>query len=249
MFDKSMIKLPVISEPTLEQKRDRSIRWQNRVSPMFINNWSEELKALSVPTIFIDFPEDVAREWWEIESLGDAHYGFSKKIDDIIKGESKFFRLNSRSPKDACNCISSSGDDILKCMAGSERMIDDLIHFKHSDEKALLCIRDLIDGLSPEQEFRCFIDADNIMAVAAYFNTENFVNDVVIRSRIDDFLKEKVIPFIPVTPIVVDLVVQDNKIILLEMNPYGLSDPVGANNYEDIEKTIPGIARNFRNGF
>jgi len=47
----------------------------------------------------------------------------------------------------------------------------------------------------------------------------------VIESRIRDFINDICIPNMKTKTFVADLVIDKDKIILLETNPYGLSDP------------------------
>lgn len=250
LFDRDKLSmLMAIKPPTNEELRQRSLIWQETIGLILMDLWPTEIMALSVPTTFIPFPIELALEWWEQEICnGPAYTSFAEQINQLIDGQNKFFRLNSRSPKDVSTCISNNGNAILRDFASSERMIDDLSKFKYSDLQPVLCIRDLILGLMPEQEFRVFVFDGRIKAVAAYHQHESTQKrDVELRSRIDAFVNEKVVPFLPEKTIVIDVVVQDDNIILLELNPYGLSDPVGAINYVLIEEGIKGIARKVDN--
>lgn len=243
--------------PTDDELRVSSERWAEAVSPCFIDHWPRELMALSAPTDFVVLPQDCTALFDETRERGSFKKfaaPIANEIDCITGFDRKFFRLNSRSPKDAPwpfeLPVSCSGKEMLSVMAASERMLDDLCYFSHSTVPPKLCLREFWPGVRAELEFRCFIKDRRILAVAEYLNRHQDhqwvvpakEDDASLRSQIDDYLTNTVIPRLHIDTVVVDLC-RLKEWRLLEINPYGLSDPVGAESYAAIENTVPFIAR------
>ena len=238
--------------PTEEELRRSSAGWVKRVGPTLIDQWPKELLALSAPTIFIEMPRNSVN-LFEIKTFHDIADVLAVEIDAKIGWDRKFFRLNSRSPKDAPwpfePLVSCSGKEIVSVLASSERVLDDLCYFSHSDATPFLCLREFWPMVNFRNEYRCFIMDGKVLAVAEYmnrlessFDTPTAESDITIRAAIDAYLTKKVIPRLHIKTVVVDIVAVDG-LRLLEINPYGLSDPVGARSYEAIEQEIPSIAR------
>jgi hypothetical protein len=243
----------VFKEPTDEELRASALQWQSIMEPLLIDKWSPGLLALSAPTTFLEFPMELAREWWQEEETGwsDTAERFASEIDRACGWDLKFFRLNSRSPKDWMwplkALVSCSGRTMLWVMRGSERMLDDLTRFARADVKPVLCLRDVLYGCTPSWELRVFVKNGVVKAVAEYGHgpTLRFPreSDEELRTNAERYVLDVVGPHLPRDTVVVDLFCELQKFTLIEINPYGLSDPVGAVSYEAIEAGIPGIAR------
>lgn len=242
-----------IQEPSEDDLRKSSARWLECVGPTLIDNWPEDLLALSAPTLFVDLPKDIAVTMFDIgpQSVGsDA----ANEIDAKLGWERRFFRLNSRSPKDAPFPfelpLSCSGKEMLQVMSCSERMLNDLCYFHHSTATPKLCLREFWPGVRPLYEYRCFVKDRKILAVAEYANCQTELwsaplscADAETRANIDIYLNETVLPRLHIDTVVVDIFVGPREMKLIEINPFGSSDPVGAQSYKAIENGIPGIAR------
>lgn len=252
------IPMPLFIPPTPAELRESALKWQARIGPLLIDQWPEALHALSTPTTFVPFPLELAHEWWHEEQPGwsERAHEFAAQLDAHLNWTPKFFRLNSRSPKDAIgpheSLITNSGRQILYTMRGSERMLDDLCQFEHADVAPMLCLRDVLYDCHPGRELRVFLKDGRIKAVAEYGHAPTFfippAEDTALRHAVEHFIYGKVAPHLPLTTVVVDLFVPRdysvaNNFTLLELNPYGLSDPVAAQSYERIEAGIPNIAR------
>ncbi len=242
--------------PTDEQFRASALRWQEIVGPLCIDKWPPKLLALSAPTIFLEFPLVLADEWWHQEQKGwsETANQFAAEIDKACDWEMKFFRLNSRSPKDATwpleALLSCSGRMMLHIMRSSERMLDDLVRFKWSDITPILCLREDMH-CDPGRELRVFMQDGVVKAVAEYGHEPTLLGyqdrDEVLRERAERYVLDVVGPHLPMNTIVVDLLIQVDGFRVIEVNPFGLSDPVGAQSYESIMQGIPGISRHNAN--
>lgn len=238
--------------PTPEELRERHRPWAKMIEPLLLDKWSPELMALSIPTTFVEFPKEL------IEPLFEPREGFPQEIVDLaaeldrhLGFTNHFFRLNSRSPKDGpwplMIPITCSGKQIIQVMACSERMMEDLYKFSVTDLKPMICLRKQEFSLQPEFELRCFLKGGRLLAVAEYGHRPIFSAppsaDAAIRERVERYVLDVVGPHLPLDTIVVDIWCKHEGFGLIEINPFGLSDPVGAISYEAIDAGIPGIAR------
>lgn len=245
--------IPDLKPPSEDELRASAVRWQERIGPLLIDRWPKELLALSTPTIFLPFPRVLTREWWHEEQPGwsPAAAVFAEDIDRACGWEMKFFRLNSRSPKDAMwpleSLITCSGKIVLQVMRGSERMLDDLVMFERADVEPVLCLRDVMYGCDPGRELRVFVRDGQVKAVAEYGHEPTLRSprekDEDLRERAERYVLDVAGPHLPMSTIVVDLFIKGDGFQLIEINPFGLSDPVGAISYDAIDEGIPGIAR------
>lgn len=251
-------KIPEIIMPTEAELQRASAEWLSIVGPTLIDRWPKDLLELSAKTTFIDLPQDCASLFDGADAFKAIATPIADEIDRKTGWDRHFFRLNSRSPKDALwpleMAVTCSGKEIVQIMACSARVLDDLCYFSHSTAKPKLCLRELWPGVRPEREYRCFIVDGKILAVAEYLNLYGTSLDKPpakydhdLRAKIDTYLTETVIPRLPITTVVVDVVLL-HELRLIEINPYGRSDPVGAQTYAAIENGIAGIARLPRRG-
>lgn len=241
-----------VSLPTKEQLRQTSLDWQAVAGPTMLCQWPADLMALSAPTTFVDLPRDNSA-LFEAHTF-EAHAApIAAEIDAILGFARRFFRLNSRSPKDAPwpfeIPVSCSGKEILSVIAASERCLTDLCLFQHADITPKIALREFWPGINPRNEFRCFVRDGLILAVAEYANAATPelwappTDDHGLRAAIGAYLIDTVMPRCHLSTVVIDIVAMHDGFRLLEINPYGRSDPVGAISYERIEAGIAGIAR------
>lgn len=244
MFDFSM--------PSPEQLRERYRPWAEMIEPLLLDKWSPELMALSIPTQFVEFPKHLMDPLFEPRGTFPAELvELAAELDRHLGFENHFFRLNSRSPKDApwplVVPITCSGKQILQVMAGSERMMEDLYKFNHSPLQPMICLRKQEFSLQPEFELRCFLKGGRLLAVAEYGHQPIFAGpvseDARLRESVERYVMDVIGPHLPLDTVVVDIWCKCGGFGFIEINPYGLSDPVGAISYEAIEAGIPGIAR------
>lgn len=244
-----------IKMPTEEELQASSAKWLELCGPTFIDNWPADLLAISAPTTFIDLPKDAVRMFDMSKAAFIAFASpLAAEIDKSVGWDRHFFRLNSRSPKDTPwpfeTLASCSGKEIMGVMRSSERILDDLAYFSHSTAIPKICLREFWPSVTPEYEFRCFIADGETLAVAEYRNRleqswrADASRDQELRANIDRYLSDTVKPRLHISTVVVDIAIDHSREFrLIEINPYGSSDPVGAVSYKKIEAGIPGIAR------
>lgn len=243
----TQFKIPEIVMPTAEQMRASSLRWFERIGPTLIDRWPAELAALSMPTEFVRFPLEVMEPLFEQKGDQPAKIiqDLASELDAKIGWKRRFVRLNSRSPKDATWPFevpaTISGKEALSMMAGSERMLDDLCYFRHIPEHpAYICLRDWVWGFQTENEYRCFVKDGELIAVTHYDYTHPWAGPedggAEMRVAINSWFDIALRPRLHIQTVVFDLHAHhDGSFLLIEINPYGLSDPCHFGSYERVE--------------
>lgn len=223
-------KIPDIKEPTLEEHKAASAQWLARIGPCLYENWPQELKDISFPTKQVilsaaDQSELCSQFDSDAMTLSDDLLG---RINAAICGD-VFPRLSSRSAKDAwCDSFKcSSAEEIIYQFTSSERILDDLIEYKYADIPCYLLLREWRD-IPLHQEWRCFIKDRAIIGISQYHYRDKFASLLGDgsneHSRLRDFLTNSIIPVLHIDTVVVDVYLADVP-VLIEINPYGLSDP------------------------
>jgi hypothetical protein len=167
------------------------------------------------------------------------------EMDDAMGWDRHFIRLNSRSPKDApwpfevpATCSAKEAIGILAC---SERVLEDtcLFHFI-PEHPAFICLREFIPGLRTDSEFRCFVKNGELIAVTHY----DYHNPIpapkdggkAIREHIEAWFLSTLRPRLHLQTVVFDVWLDwRGELLLIELNPYGLSDPCWLGGYDAVE--------------
>lgn len=234
--------------PTPEEHRAISLRWLSRIQPTLIDRWPQGLAALSIPTKMVKL--DVPAVWDALCTVQDGKglsqplYDLAEELDAEIGWERKFIRLNSRSPKDWPWPFeipaTISGKEAVHILLGSMRVMDDLMEFRWVPEQpAYVCLRDFMPGMRPHDEYRCFVKNGNLIAVTHYDYTKPWSGPEDggkdLRQRIDRWFRYTMRPVLHIDTVVFDLWVQRDSLMLIEINPYGLSDPCYFGDYASVE--------------
>lgn len=239
-------KIPDVVMPTPEELRESSLRWFERVGPTLIDRWPAELAALSMPTEFVRMPLELMEPLYDHpgEEPHPDVQAFAAELDAKIGWKRRFVRLNSRSPKDATWPFEApatiSGKEALHMLMCSERALDDLCRLRHIPEHpAYICLRDWVYGLSSRDEYRCFVKDGKLIAVTNYDYTQPWRGPEdggkELREQIDRWFVDHVKPALPIDTVVFDLWTGRKGFLLIEINPYGLSDPCYFKSYDRVE--------------
>lgn len=215
-----------------------------RHRPFFYENWSVQLKQLSIQTITVELePDRVSHLLGIIEKTIDDPYTpwahpeaqyFGTMLEDLIEivGHRAFVRLGSRSPKDnpaamdrACRPIPAYGGRMgLDFLAGSERVLLDLLDAQRADYTPNILVRRWID-MRAEQEFRCFVEDGEIVGITQYYVDEGYCpwivrNNTHIFSILRGYVEQLVIPCSGLKSLTADVILShDFRPTLLEINP------------------------------
>jgi hypothetical protein len=247
-MSESTFKIPALVMPSDEELRTSSLAWFDIVGPTLIDRWPAELMALSIPTELVPFPLEIFEPLFETNKdwPSKAVAEFASELDAKIGWKRRFVRLNSRSPKDATWPFEApgtiSGKEAISMFAGSERILDDLCYFRRIPEHpAYVCLRDWVYGFSTRGEYRCFVKDGKLIAVTHYDYTNPWRGPAdggkEIRAVIDTWFNERVKAALPVETIVFDLHLDQHgePPLLIEVNPYGRSDPCYFKSYDRVE--------------
>ena len=225
--------------PTETELQESARRWLSPLLPCLYENWPIGLQSLSFRT------ESVPLAAGDIAALLDT---FDNRFDQDALGQVEgrvnaaaapfadtgyYARLNSRSPKDSFHASGKlsefrcrTGADVVSLFSGSERILDDLARWRRLSGCRIL-LREHRD-IPPAQEWRCFIRDGEVAGISQYFYREHYPDLVRDREhteeRITRFLKSAVLPILHLDSVVVDVWLADQPMVI-EINPYGLSDP------------------------
>lgn len=172
-----------------------------------------------------------------------------------------FVKLDSRSPKDCIQDFPKSelkslrtGREIVDALTGSLRTFEDLALLVRLEEPIINLHVKPFEELNRKEEWRVFVKDRKVIGISQQFYEENFNYSErylnTVKNNLQKFIETKVIPNIAVPNFVVDTVVflhsryltggrsgEKHKIVIIETNPYYLSDPCLFESYEELENT------------
>jgi hypothetical protein len=227
--------------------------------PCLYTYWPERFKELSFKTEVIELTKsEIAEMAAEFDGKSDDPWSPALQ-GKVVHGANQFssgcfFKLESRSPKDnywgeATNFRACSYRDVRKLLY-SERMLDDLVRYTHLASEPLRLLFREWHPIQKSGEFRCFIRNRKLAGISQYhyagFDECRYKNAPLAFAKIygraketeatlKAFIDAEVIPHMHVDHLVADLWLDHTgKITLIEINPYGLSDPC-LFSYEELE--------------
>lgn len=240
-------KFPPMRIPTDDEvKKATKPAWE-AVKPTLLSRLHPFIQRLSIPTFFCYLPVSDYKE-----SLIGAFDGKVKdfRLYDTLKEfslqalrqwpEGFFFKLDSRSPKDVgiVRFTEKNHMDLAGVVFSSERILDDLVVQSHHRESFVLCFRQWVE-LKNEQ--RVFIRDGKIQGVSRYdYGVEPAIeyNDATIATIMTDaiLMQSEISQHMQIDSYVFDFGYKaDGTAVLIEVNPYGLSDPCCFVIYENIK--------------
>lgn len=224
--------------PTAEESRATNLEHYERVGFTYLDQWTPGLLALSMPSKRFQLsPAD-------LDAFVGVHddKGFSPRLaeiaselDALFDWREMFVRLNSRSPKDSAwpgLPITCAGRQAVSWILASERCIDDFCRFHHSLKPVYIYLREWV-RIPEEWELRCFIKDGEMIAATQYHRgaTNKAWQDEAGRKVTWDavraYYETQVKRHVPRDTFVLDLYPAGrNEWRVLEINPYGMSDPI-----------------------
>ena len=235
--------------PTDEECKQDALQWMKPLRPHLLEAWPAEFHELSVKTTFVQIDARLLRDEDE-NNCTDYYDALVGKIDNAFNGQAKFIKLSSRSPKDySDNLIIEDGEYAMECLSNSMRTFDDLCRFSHLQAPCFVCLREPIEGLTVDSEYRIFVCNGDIRAITYYnYNLDDIdpptEAEEHLRKAINEWYSSKMQPHICARDFVFDVHINNlmknptsKDVLLIETNPYGLSDPCFFGNYSNIEKS------------
>lgn len=231
--------------PTEAESRQSAEEWYARVGWSFIDRWPPDVAALSVPTTFVRVDARRLARLWE----HTPDYGVAQETADLLDAtmgwRQWFVRLNSRSPKDVFppdSPFTCSGKQAVSWIMCSERCLDDIVLFSHIEEPLFICLREPRQ-IFKDEEFRCFAKDGNVIGVSRY----HYNIPAEYPGPSDEYLFHAAQTFYKnhlerhYSEVVFDLCAPGvDRCLLIEVNPYGLSDPCCFGSYGELEAR-PGV--------
>ena len=247
-----MIKIKPPRELTKEEQYRISENWFKPLEGVCFQDWNDTLRKASYPINFHRLPKEKIRPMIDLmyDSKGDIEtiMELVSPHFDIPNYDNGFFiKLISRSPKDWSDKLQFFNlKDAMQAVLNSMRCFDDLVMLSRLDCDNFIT-RPFID-IEKWREFRVLVFDGKIQGISQYFYDETFSiisqHAVIIEQSIRRFIDEIVTPNMKVKSFCADIVwpssafSSSENIILLETNPYGLSDPCIFKSYENLDGTF-----------
>ena len=235
-----------IKMPTDEEIHASCLERYERIKGTLMDQWPQEWLDVSIPTRFFELSQKDVERIISIQDGADPAEltVLACRLDVVMDWRDKFVRLNTRSPKDVTSPglpFTCAGRQIISWLASSMRTFEDLCLLSRVKQPAFVVLREQT-FIPEETEFRCFVKDGEFTAVSQYFYDRSFqmLQDAetreTLQAGIDTFWREHIHPHTDMTDYVFDVFFSGEGPRLLEVNPYGLSDPCAATTYEAAEK-------------
>lgn len=221
---------------------------RDNVAPVDMNNWPQHMFDLSMETTMIKIGND------HFEGLVDQHAdiiaSYVAKVDEVMKGTPHFIKLNSRSPKDASYPeapIAVNGEDAISLIVNSMRCCEDMMDMHMAGNECFIVLRKVVP-IELSREMRCFAKDGKLIAATRYDygrEADAFWNEekcAELLAEATEFYEKHIKA--SYDTVVFDLALglgeyakANEKHLLIELNPYGLSDPCVFKSYANLEAT------------
>lgn len=227
------IEIPKPRMPTSEEVMNNTLANWTAVKPTLLSNLHRQIMSLSIPTRFYPISTDKVMDWIMPLYDGNGDPGLFKTfleecIEDALHyfPEGVFFKLDSRSPKDAgvFKITHENKDELFHNIQCSMRLMDDFCIQSYHRELFFLCFRKWVDM---KDEHRVFVENNEIVGISWYDYTSDIKPEIgrdsvvaVCRS-----IHNKIDRFVDCSDYVFDVAFTEDGPILIELNPFGLSDP------------------------
>ena len=249
---KYKITLPVI--PTdKEMEVIASKWWENHIGINFAD-WNDKLREYTFGYRVIPIDSDFINELLKIadgdrSNINTTFQKFVHLVSPALKEmdceESFFLKLITRSPKDIMANDEDHGkpspsfllSDAMNSIVSSMRCFEDLVLLRHLPQASIV-VRPFIKFRASE-EWRVYIKDKKIVGISQYYYHSEFPEldkkeMDFINQEVRDIVNDIVIPNIPLNDFIADIIVgnENRPTVVLETNPYGLSDPCLFGGYE-----------------
>jgi hypothetical protein len=236
--------IPMYRVPTDEEMKANTLPGWNAVKPTLLSALHPEIRRLSIPTIFFSIPvSEVNTDWLDCYD-GKNCPAVARKIVECGRAalkyypEGVFFKLDSRSPKDwgITKYTDANIEQLPRDIFSSERMLDDMCVQRHHRDEIVLCFRQWVEL---GEEYRVFVRDRQIQGISRYDyinppRREHTPEVVATVEREAAKYLEAINPHFSLDEYVFDIAIAGRNAILIEINPYGLSDPCLFRAYEKI---------------
>lgn len=230
-----------LTEPSPDEAARGAERLLEPIRDLALDALPEDVQALMPPTRGVPLPP--VSEFQGIWH-GEQSVALVEALRPLFDGKPYFFKLSFRSPKES-HWIGQGiqtwcAEQAVERMAVSERCLDDCVLYDPSPTFTHKAFVREWQPYMPEDEVRCFVKDGNLIAVSQYAPSpdarwENAKFRQGIRKRVEHFWQHRLHPAMHTESYVFDVCFGWADDGLIEINPYGLSDPCALGSYESVE--------------
>lgn len=246
------MKIVLPDPPTVDEMKEIADKWMSKHDHIKMTDWNENLIAMSIPFYALKMPESIVEGFWGVMDNKKKPEDFTHDFTEFLAPHlarfngSFFIKLITRSAKDAWE--ENGGemetvDDVLHSFFCSMRILDDMAMLSRCPENQYLILRPFIH-IPKHAEWRVFVEKGSIMGISQYdhFNSYPFLKGDIATTEetIIDFVY-KVVEYVGTGTFVADIIydpLTKEQPLLLELNPYGLSDPCLYKSYDNFDGSI-----------
>ena len=267
-------KIPKPVMPTQEELEDASAKWWDNLKDVSVHVYYDKLSQHMFPLKMVTIPDRIIKELPKVEAMKEDDrfqtmaelqhvfgYCISPALLQLGCSRRFFIKLMSRSPKDYLyepNMVKpkplTSTHDALEALQCSMRTFEDLVYMMHlKGVEPYFIVQPYID-FDPKYEFRCFVVCGKVVGITQYYYDYSFdYGNTDMRGvgfDIENVIRKVVMPRVSISTFVVDVVFFNNKWYILELNPYGASDPCLFHSYDNFKSNFlyndAGVVRSSR---
>lgn len=241
--------------PTHEESVAISKEWwdSNRLQAVSQDVYSEKLRKHCIPFEVLR-PETIEDTQEFLGMFMADEFISAYAIDEMLSRSSIpspwFWKLITRSPKDYATHPVINGQEIAIQALSSIRTYDDLVRLSLIPEKFAIIIKPWVE-INKRDEFRAFIENRSVVGISQYhYNEAIYYTPIELDEKIRKMkpLLDVIIEEMPIDNFVCDLWISDDNPLLIETNPWGLSDPCMFKTYDAFNPksmSFHFLARNF----
>lgn len=205
-------------------------------------DWNKSLISKSFPFECIKLPIDLVEDMLKNKDRFDDFSIILNPILEKLGCQNSFFiKLITRSPKDYLddNFEIKSLECAYNALISSIRTFDDLVMLRHID-MCYVIIRPFVE-IKRLEEFRVLVYGKQIVGISQYYyhDGSNIKSPESREIAIRNFVINDIIPNVAVNHFVADIFF-DKWLdpVLIELNPFGLSDPCLFMDYSSLDGTF-----------
>ncbi|WP_020474164.1 ATP-grasp domain-containing protein [Zavarzinella formosa] len=236
--------LPPIQAPTDEEvKQWTTAKWKAQESAL-LSGLHPAIMAITIPTMFFAIPmQEVKEKWLPVFDGKNDGEACTRQVECGRRAlaefpDGVFFKLDSRSPKDSDigKYTAENLDQLPNAFFGSERVFDDICLQRHHRDRIVLCFRKWVEF---GEEYRVFVKERQIQGISRYdylsASKVEHTPEVVaaVQGQAEGYLAT-INEHYPPSDYVFDIGHTPDGPVMIEINPYGLSDPCLFGSYANI---------------
>lgn len=241
--------------PTDEEMKASAHRWWGVLKWVSFAAWNKDLQLASLPFAYVKVGNGILEMFYHLHdgkcTFEELTRACTPAFNDGIKmcGTPFFIKTLTRSPKDAIADFNNHGKpkplhtvkDAVNALADSERFLDDVCLLMHLNDFVYFVFRPFVE-FAARDEWRVFVEDGKVTGISQYYYGSNFDYTLTEISNTDatlkDFMNDIVTPNMQIKSFVSDVAFINGKPVLIETNPWGMSDPCLFKSYDKLDGSI-----------